>query len=483
MKRKILLLFVSLVLLVYCIPSAIAEEVETITTITVQPGSLLDEYPELKQITDLAAIRFHSMSDNYGAIVLSLSDIDAVQVKMKGTDDGLYLQSDMLGQQPLYFTWDALNEYITEYLEENADFEMVDTPYDMKTMEAMMDGTMTDEQMLEMMGIDNDVVEYITALIESVDVQSGSFTLNGSDEATEKSVFTMTGDDLNTALDLSFVQNMLIEQLTTEYPEASEEELQSSIDMQTEQIKQAVDSLDITVTSTSYTVDDNFIAFELLMDAVMENYDGSITPIGINIQATKTSIDSAAFYRFSVVLIEGEEEFVNQEGSLYIGDTFITGSYTLYASPDEPIMEAVLNVDLSQPNTMYGELSFSIIDTYYGETQSVLFVFEQAKADAVTNTEVKVFVGGEVDDIKNALGETDLITLNFSYEELEESDFFADLENATPETSVQLLQMSDEELDVYMQGMEQNLLVTMLTVIDNLPADISEALMQGFSGF
>ncbi|MFH1879698.1 MAG: hypothetical protein ABIK64_02760, partial [Bacillota bacterium] len=63
------------------------------------------------------------------------------------------------------------------------------------------------------------------------------------------------------------------------------------------------------------------------------------------------------------------------------------------------------------------------------------------------------------------------------------SGFFSALQNATPETSVQLLKMSETELNAYMQTAEQTMMMTILTLIDNLPPEISDSLMQGMGGF
>jgi hypothetical protein len=45
-----------------------------------------------------------------------------------------------------------------------------------------------------------------------------------------------------------------------------------------------------------------------------------------------------------------------------------------------------------------------------------------------------------------------------------------------------MLQMTDEELNAYMQAVQQSMMMTVMTVIQNLPPDISNALMQSMGG-
>ncbi|MBN1777198.1 MAG: hypothetical protein JW811_03665 [Clostridiales bacterium] len=480
MKHKSIILFVCLVLTVFGITSATAESLETVTTISLQTGTLLADYEEVSQILDTAAIRIHSMPDGYGAFVLSLNGTDALKSLLKAEQDGVYVQCNALGQQPLYFTYEDIKNFIMEQLEAYAETQPADMPFDTGMMQSMMDGSLTDEQIFEMMGIDEELIAYISDIQAKQVVEKGTFALEGSDIADTKTVVALSKEDISRAMDLPIVREQISGQMLMTGTEYSQEEIDQMIDEQLAEVKQMIEDSNITVTSTAYTMGDEFIAYEFDLTAETDDYSGGSVPMNISVTVTKTSIGSAAFYQMSVMLTEGSDEFLNQYGSLYIDDTFISGQYVFYGEPDEPMFEAALNCDRSQADHSFGELALTLYD---GGAQTVYVTFDQQKADNVTDTAINVYLGGSADAIKKALAETSLITVNLHTVVQPDSGFFAALQNATPETSVQLLQLNEEELDAYMQSMEQGLMMTLLTVIDNLPPEISESLMQEMGGF
>lgn len=478
MKNKSLVLFVCLVLMIFGFTTAFAGDTETVTTITVRPGSLLAEYEAVKQICDIAAIRLHSLPDGYGAFVLSLDDVDALQSLFKLEENGVYMKSGIFGETPLYFSWEDLQAFYMKQMEANPDIQAMNGAFNMGMMQSMMDGSVTDEQALEMMGVDEELMDFIGDIAAKQIVETGAFALDGSDIANHKTTTILTKEDMARAIDLPIVRKQLLEQLQMSSPDLTEEEIDHEIDATLEGIKQAIAEGNLTITSALYTADEAFDAFELVISGT-DGSSGSIGQIGMSITVTKTTIETAKFYQLSVKLFEANQEFLNQSGSLYVSDEYIFGKYTVYSMPNEIVFEAAFNCDTSLPAHSAAELLLTVYDSYNGGAESVLIMFDQSKDENVTDTAIDVFIGGIVDEIKASLTTTDLISLKFHTVTQPDSGYFSALQNATPDTSAQLLQMTEEDLEEYMLGMEQGLMMTILTVIDNLPPEISDTLMQG----
>ncbi len=484
MKNKSLILIVCLVLLVFGFTTAIAEGTETVTTITCKPGSLLSDDTTLTQICETAAIRIHSMPEGYGSFSLMFNDVDTLQSLFRFVENGFYVQSNALGTTPLYFSWDDLMELAMEQLENNPELGEMSGMFNPATLQSMLDGSMTDSQALDMMGVDQAMLDYISEVEALETVETGSFTLDGSDVADQKSVIVLTKDELMKAVDLPFVYNQISSQLRMSSPSLTEEEVAAEVQAQLDEVKQSLEEANVAVTVTKYTKDEMFVAFELVVSGSMDNYDDSTSNMGVTVKLTKTTVEQAEFYQLSVLFNEGDNEILNQSGSLYLGDDFVTGNYLINTMDGESIVSIALGFDTSQADRKTGELSFTVDDTYSGSSNTALVIFDQAIAGNTTDTVISLFAGaGDATGIKAALGQTDLLSLRFTTVTQPDSGFFSDLQSAAPETSVQLAQMTEDELNAYMEGMQQSLMMTVLTLIDNLPPDISDSLMQGMGSY
>ncbi len=480
MKNKIFALLVCLALLVSVMTAAAAQDMETVSTVTLKSGPLMAELKDVADILDIAAIRIHSMPEGYGAFVLSLNDTDALKSLFKVEQDGVYVQSGIFGEQPLYFSWEDAQNFMMQQMEAYAQTQP--GAMDMDMIQGMMDGSLSEDDMLGMMGVDEELLALVSDFESKEVSQSGTFVLKGSDEATLKTVTALTGDDIIRIIDLPVVREQLASQLMMSDPDATQESVDQMVDEEIAEIKQEIMDANLVINMTVYTKDDELIAYTFDMTGETNYYSGTV-PIGVNATLTRTTIDTAKFYQFSVNISESGEEFENQTGSLFVSDTFVSGQYILYAMPDEPLLEASLNCDKAQSDRTTGELSLTMYDSYAGDAQSVYILLDQQIAENVTDTAIDVYLGGTVDAIKNALDETGLISVKLNTVTQPDSGFFDALKDAAPETSVQMLQMTDDELESYMMMMQQGLMMTVLTVIDNLPPDISNALMESMSGY
>ena len=494
MKNKIFALLMCLVLLAFGFTAASADQsTETVTTLSLKAGPLLAEPAEVSQILDAASIRIHTMPEGYGAFVLTLNNVDTLQSLFKAEKDGVYVNSDVFGQTPLYFSWEDISAFVTQQMQaytenQGLDLQAMNVAAEMESYQAMIngamtDGTMTEEQMYEMMGLDEDLLAYINDIDAKKVTESGTFAINGSDEADQKITIVMTTEDIARVLDLQMVWDQMASQLMANDEALSQENIDSQVAEMVAEAKSELMDSNLQVNVTTYTKNDELVAFVFNMTGDMSNYTSEKTPIGIDATLTRTTIDTAKYYQFSTTVMQNGESMEIQTGSLYMSEAFVSGEYVLYESPDKPAFKASFNCDKKNADHTNAEVSLTIFDNYAGNEQSAYLTFEQKKAENVTDTEIALYVGGTVDSIKAALDETGLITLKVNTVTQPDSGFFVALTNISPDTSVQILQMTDEELENYMLTLQRGLTMTVLNIIDNLPPDISESLMQSMNGF
>jgi len=474
MKTKRFAIVVCLILIVFTFSASVAEDQETVTTVTCQPGALLGDIEALDQICDIAAVRVHSMPEGYGALMLVLNDVDTLSVLLKFEENGVYLESQALGVTPLYFSWEDLKTLMTEQMESDPDVLAASSMYGGEFFQAMLDGTMTEEQAMEMMGIDEVFMTFIADIQAAQSVETGAFSLDGSDIASQKTVTELTQDDMIRAMDLTIVRKSISNQIMMESPSLTEEELDAEVDELLAEAKQELEESDLTVTVTTYSSDGAFVAFEFRFSGEMENETGAMT-----FTVTKTSIDQAEFYQMKFKLSDAQDEYANQYASLYVSDAFVSGKLQLNSFESEPILTAAFNCDTSEPDHMTGEFTATSYDDEDLGLGSLLVTFDRQRNDVSADTAVNLYVSeGSVDDIKAAMNDSGLIGFRFRTIKQPNSGFFAGLEGAAPDTSVQPLQMTESELNAYLQAIQQSMTMSLLTVVENLPPDISDALMQ-----
>jgi hypothetical protein len=475
MKIKRFIFVVCLVLIVSSFASSMAAGNETVTTVTCKPGALLGNDETLNQICDIAAIRVHSMPEGYGALTLALNDVDTLSILLKLEENGFYLQSQALGVTPLYFSWEDLKTLLMNQLQSGSEMVASDSMFGGEFFQAMLDGTMTEEKAMEMMGIDEGLTSFAADIEAAQTVENGAFSLDGSDVATQKTVTAITTDDMTRAMDLTIVRKLLTNITQMNSPALTGDEVTTAVEEQIAQAKQAIQDGNLNMTVTAYTTDGAFVALECLFSGSM---DGATQSMAFTV--TKTSIDQAQYFQMKFKLFDGQNEFANQYASLYVSDTFLSGLLRLNTFENEPFLNAAFNCDTSDPAQTSGELSFTSYDAVDIGAGSLLLTFDQQRNDTATDTAIDLYVSeGSVDDIKAALSDTSVIGLRFQTVTQTDTGFFAGLEGAAPDTSVQPLQMTEDELNAYLQAIQQSVMMAVLTVAENLPSDISDSLLQG----
>ena len=124
---------------------------------------------------------------------------------------------------------------------------------------------------LDMMDLDEETMAFATDIEASQMVETGSFSLDGSDVATEKTTVVLSPEDLVRAVELPMVRQQIEQQLVMEAPESTEAEIGEQIDAMIDEMKTFITESKLTVTVSMYMTDDEFIAYEFHMKAEDEN--------------------------------------------------------------------------------------------------------------------------------------------------------------------------------------------------------------------
>ena len=477
MKKTFAIFIVCLLLTTFGGSAAMAESEETVITVTCTPGAAFADTAELNQLMDIAALRIHAMPDGYGALVLTLEDIDAISALLHYEEDGIYVQSQMLGKSPFYFSFEDLETMLMEQMDMPAEFFTNMEKFN-EMFEMILDGSMTEEQMFSMLGADEETLNYIANYNDSQIVETGAFTLNGSDIANQKIVTVTDSEDMIDIYNLPFVRQMLVSIVQIDGSYTSQEEIDAAVDDIVAEITQENENNDYICTQTVYMNDDEFVAMSMETNGTM-NDDAYATAIEI----TKTTVDQAAFYQFTYHNDASDGTTMNQYASLYESDEFIFGKLLLNSYDEEPVIQVTLSCDRSEADHTSGEFAMTYYDTYTYEAQSMLAMFDQVRGENTSDTTIDLFASkGTVDDLKADLANSSLLSFNIGIVIQPDSGFFADLQAATPESSVQLLQMTEEEMTAYTDAMQQSMMVTFMTVIQSLPPDIIDSLQQSMGG-
>ena len=97
---------------------------EVVTTITFTPGQELASNAIVSEMSAATAIRLSKLPGGLGGLTISLQGVDVLTLLARVQADGLYLQSETLGKEPLYFSWEDVNKYITSsmHFDDQIDF-------------------------------------------------------------------------------------------------------------------------------------------------------------------------------------------------------------------------------------------------------------------------------------------------------------------------------------------------------------------------
>ena len=493
---------------------------EIVSTITFEPGATLASDKIVKNMSAATAIRLNKLPGGYGAIAVVLSGVDVISGQLRVEKDGIYVQSETLGEKPLYFSWDDMNKGIMEAMKSSgADQNSIDQfnssfmngiQQAMATMAAQdvtEDKALTPEEIkqkiAEAMGGDEAIVQWLNAIEAKKVVTTGEFTLEGSDVANTKTELTITKDDINALYDVPYIQKQIAIQLKSKDSTLTDEQLTAKTAETVAQAKADIEKSNVNIPMTFYcNGETELIAMEMTMtgnftrttvnpaatdaapaDAAATESVATAAPATVITETVKAEMrtvftrkttDADKQYTLTVKTKSDDKEKFGLLATLKTNDKNATGSLTVTDDKAAPLMQVNLAADYSDAKHVTGELDAAFLGQ--DNTGAAVLGFDQTIGDATIDTALSVSYGTTVEAIKAAKETALLGTLKVNMTVQEDSGFFSNLKEATPATSLELMKLNETDMQTYTGSLQSNLMQTLYKVFGNLPPDVASEL-------
>ena len=246
------------------------------------PGDDMASVDAIKDLFDVLTVRFLK-GEGSGMLTLSLSGEDVFSAATRMTGDGLYLDSAILGDKPVYASAEDIGQVLTQLAsaEEGMTqetlnqikpmiahlFSQAGMMSELKGM-ALADPSVTPpaelksdelrEQLQKLYGDDPAMLDYVLGILDRAEITEGSFTSDAHDPATQSIKITLTKDDVAKLQSSSTVRKAL-----TQTGAVTEEEAAA-------ELKKAMDNMEkMDVLMTLYADDSHLVALEMTMDSAM----------------------------------------------------------------------------------------------------------------------------------------------------------------------------------------------------------------------
>lgn len=485
-QTKLLAVLLALLLCAMLPLSALAATEYSVQLI---PGDDMASVPAVKDLCDALTLRL-LQGENSGMLTLNLSGEDVFSAAARVTGDGLYLDSAILGDKPVYASAEDIGQVLTQLAsaEEGADQEAIsqlkpmivqmfqqfgmmqelkdtaaaDSPAILPTDLAASEELRT--QLQKIYADDEVMVDYVLGILDRAEITEGSFTSDAHDPATQSIKITLTKDDVAKLQGSSTVRKAL-----TQTGAVTEEEAAA-------ELKKAMDNMEkMDVVMTLYADDSHLVALEMTMDSAMTvtDDDGETERESVQMTAAYNRLTKDGVMNHSATMMLGEDG--ETEADLAFVLTAKDGSYTLDGvmnevddGKEEPMMtvKGVLNGADGKADGWLALLAdeTQVTFTYSGSVegdQTERLVSFYTRENAVALTEL-------------AASERPLFSLRLLTVENADDSALKAIEAATAEAALQPLQMSDEDCTAYITSISTNATQVLYAVLSKLPSSVIE---------
>lgn len=464
MIRKWMTVLLSLMLAVMLPFGALADTQHTLSII---PGDLLASEEAIADLLDALDLRV-TEGDKSGALTILLDDQAIVTLGMMTDITGLYASSEILGADVLYVTWDDAFAMLSDLMQDVMMMSGADEAA-MQAMEASLNETKTSivtsigtgvtlepqvstpatfEESLalveEMFPDDPQMVNYIKGLYDDMTIEDGSFADENRDTADQKYHMTMDEADLVAICDTAYMRTTMMEALTMENPDATEEELTKAVDEIIAEVKKLYEESGFEMSMEMYTLDagQTLVGVDMIMNMSIED------------EGTHSSMQMAAEY----------DRLTDAEGVSYKADAAMT--------VDGQVIETVF--DLYRANN--GESNGMLGMMADGEEIVVLYEAENTAADTRVRKADVYFRSGATAILKPAASARPVIGFAITTEPAP-AETLSVLENANADNSVNVLKLSDAQMQALGNQIATNAMQVFYTALGQLPTSTLNLLM------
>ena len=500
---------------------------EVVTTISFEPGAELAKDQTVADMSKATALRLTKLPGGFGAFAVALSGVDVLTMQMRASDEGVYVQSEILGDKPLYFTMEDLQKGVSDLMKNSGMDEQSMAQFNESFNQMMGAGmimdvksneTLTEEEIKQKVfssiGADDAFIAWVNGLEAKKTVTTGEYTLGDSDKADTKTELILTADDMIALYDTQYVKDQVAKQVKAMDSTLTEEQVNEKTAETLTEVKDEFAKSGFTMPITVYTNGTtDFVAMDMSMSGTFSS--GDITTVTYSIpvdaadsdDATASVDDTAAAdtaapeataapsvptkldvsmqiitktpengknYTFTMNMAQDDKSLFTMNANLNRVDQTMTGALAVLDQDGKSVLNLALNGDATDPKHVTGTLEGTVSN---GDMNSAFsLAMDQVVADTTVDTTLSLSYGDSLDAIKADTEKSLLGALKINMTVQDDSGYFADLGKATPETSLEIMKMSDADLGAYVKTLESNGMQALYKVLANLPASVSEAL-------
>ena len=452
MIRKFLTTLLALLLAVMVPVCAMADRQHTLTFIPGPDLASIEAVADLAQVLSLTLTK----GDEGGALGIGLSGQEMLNIAASADEAGLYLRSNLTGDEVLYLDWaDGIALFTELAAAEMGEEEALALKQALEaqlgeiaaaSVNPMATLTTSEEAIKAVEKAypnDPEMVEYTKKIYEEIAIEEGSFASEKRDTATGKMAMNLTDEDLLALCDTQTMRNMMAEIVKTENPELEAAELEAATEALLDEVREIYANMEMDMGMSIYTVDDAETIVGLDLSAPMTIKDGEETiHFVMNLEYNRLTADNGVSYKANLEMGVPEET-----------DGMITVVFDHFKGADERY-------------TSHGFLALLVAG------QQLTITYDATTEDFVRTRLAGVYLrDGAAAVIEPAAAERPLISFQVVSQNAD-SDMVKAVESATADTAVNVLQLSEEGLNELINNFYVHFTQVYANALANLPESI-----------
>lgn len=455
-KWRSLLLSLALILsTVLIIAAPVGATAETQYTMALAPDEALPLPQGVFDLLDAVQLRVVE-DENSGALSFMVNGEEAVTLAMAFDENGMYLASDIVGEKPLYFSWDDAFDAMEGMLMDAGDAQTEMNAESLKAaFEAFYLGFQSGETFSakyydvesadealelieELFPDDPGMAAYFKAMFDKVEVEEGSFPAENRDTADSKITMRFTNEDYIAIYDTQYMRSVLEMTVDMENPDATQAERNAAIEEALDEARSALANSDMSVTLEMYMQGEQLVGMEMDMTAAENEVS--------------------------------EEVRMHMDYALLTDDSGISYQASMHASEDDELVELSLEGHSNHDGTANFEFHAS------ADEDGFSLIYEKEALNEGSVCELTLYIvsaAGSADEENIPIGSLIVKSEPVTDETL------AALKNADAKDCIDLFAISEDDLVTLGDQIVDRTLQTFQNVVMNLPASFLEMLSEG----
>ncbi len=459
MIRKCLAVLLALVMSLMIPLGALADDQHTFTII---PG---DVFASEEAICDLLNVLSFTLTtaEESGALSIGVGGENVLTFAMKTDTTGLYVHSNILSDDVLYITWEDAIAIVTQLMA--AELNEEEAQAVQQTLEQMQQGMLEPfnqpsaaavspeeglKQAKEMYADDPGMIAYIERIYSKMTTEMGEFTSPYRDTATMKQTIVMTNEDMLMVCDTNMMRSTIEQTVLAEYPNLKGEELAEAVEEVLDETREVFRSMEMTVTVTAYFADDGMTLVGMEMDFPMSMRESTSNLDGESVGGKASEqISMTMFYNRLT-----DPNGVSYKAGMTMnenGSNLAEVAFDLYRGAD---------------GVSKGSLAMLV------EGKEITVTYNAANAGTVRTRRADLYVRtGASAIIEPAASDRPLISFQVVSQPADPA-LLADIEKADSSSAVNLLKLSEKELESLLTDIEARAMQILFAAMGNLPPSV-----------